>query len=92
MPLRTISLNFSAMFIRPMASWYRMRHWVPILKMSMPGDVMVGVSRRAWACNENALTTAAEYNRMREGTDHITLPYLADGAIVEAALREAEEA
>ncbi len=63
-----------------------------ILKMSMPWDVMVGVSRRAWACNENALSTAAEYNRMREGTDHITLPYLADGAMVEAALREAEEA
>ena len=63
-----------------------------ILQMSMPWDVMVGVSRRAWACNENALTTAAEYNRMREGTDHITLPYLADGAMVEAALREAEEA
>ena len=28
-PLRTISLNFRAMFMRPMASWYRMRHWVP---------------------------------------------------------------
>ena len=58
----------------------------------MPWDVMVGVSRRAWACNENALTTAAEYNRIREGQDRITLPYLADGAVVEAALREAEEA
>ena len=28
-PRRTISLNFRAMFMRPMASWYRMRHWVP---------------------------------------------------------------
>ena len=63
-----------------------------ILRMSMPWDVMVGVSRRAWACNENALTTAAEYNRIREGQDRITLPYLADGAVVEAALRDAEEA
>lgn len=29
---------------------------------------------------------------MREGSDHITLPYTADGALVEAALREAGEA
>ncbi len=63
-----------------------------ILRMSIPWDVMVGVSRRAWAGNENALATAAEYNRLREGMDRITLPYQADGALVEAALAEAEEA
>ena len=59
-----------------------------ILKMSMPWDVMVGVSRRAWACNENALTTAAEYNRVRAGQDRITLPYVADSDLVAAALEE----
>ncbi len=59
-----------------------------ILKMSMPWDVMVGVSRRAWACNENALTTAAEYNRVRAGQDRITLPYVADSTLVAAALEE----
>ncbi|MDR1765770.1 MAG: urocanate hydratase [Lachnospiraceae bacterium] len=47
-----------------------------ILKMAMPWDVMVGVARRGWAGNENALETAAAYNRMFAGTDHITLPYL----------------
>ena len=47
-----------------------------ILKMSMPGDVMVGVSRRAWARNENAMPVVAEYNKMYEGKDHITLPYI----------------
>ena len=58
-----------------------------ILKMSMPWDVMVGVSRRAWARNENALSTAAEYNKLYEGQDHITLPYVADDAIVDAAVK-----
>ena len=58
-----------------------------ILKMSMPWDVMVGVSRRAWARNENALTTAAEYNEMYKGQDHITLPYVADDSIVEEAVK-----
>ena len=57
-----------------------------ILKMSMPWDTMIGVSRRAWATNENALSTVAEYNQMYEGMDHITLPYLADEAIVKAAV------
>ena len=58
-----------------------------ILKMSMPWDVMVGVSRRAWARNENALSTAAEYNEMYKGQDHITLPYVADDSIVEEAVK-----
>ncbi len=58
-----------------------------ILRMSMPWDTMVGVSRRAWARNPNALTTAAEYNRMYAGQDHITLPYLADDAVVDEAVK-----
>ena len=37
---------------------------------------MVGVSRRAWARNENAMPVVAEYNKMYEGKDHITLPYI----------------
>ena len=61
-----------------------------ILKMAMPWDTMVGVSRRAWARNENALSTAAEYNKLYEGHDHITLPYLADDAMVEKALKSVE--
>ena len=57
-----------------------------ILRMSMPWDTMVGVARRSWARNEHAMTTAAEYNRMYAGQDHITLPYLADDAVVAEAL------
>ena len=51
---------------------------------------MVGVARRSWARNENAMTTAAEYNKQFKDTDHITLPYVADAQVVEAALRAVE--
>ena len=61
-----------------------------ILRMSMPWDTMIGVSRRAWATNENALTTVAEYNKMYEGQDHITLPYIADRDLVAEALKQAQ--
>ena len=61
-----------------------------ILRMSMPWDTMIGVSRRAWATNENALTTVAEYNKMYAGQDHITLPYVADKEMVAAALKQVQ--
>ena len=61
-----------------------------ILRMSMPWDTMVGVSRRAWATNENALTTAAEYNKLYAGQDHITLPFVADRELVAEALRSVQ--
>ena len=61
-----------------------------ILRMSMPWDTMIGVSRRAWATNENALTTVAEYNKMYEGQDHITLPFVADKDMVAAALKQVQ--
>ncbi|KJS80042.1 MAG: urocanate hydratase [Peptococcaceae bacterium BICA1-8] len=49
-----------------------------ILKSAIPWDVMGGVARRAWARNENSITTSIEYNQKNQGTDHITIPYLAD--------------
>ena len=61
-----------------------------ILRMSMPWDTMIGVSRRAWATNENALTTVAEYNKMYEGQDHITLPFVADRELVAEALKSVQ--
>ena len=61
-----------------------------ILRMSMPWDTMIGGSRRAWATNENALTTVAEYNKMYEGQDHITLPYIADRDLVAEALKQVQ--
>ena len=62
-----------------------------ILKMSMPWDTMVGVARRSWARNENALGVAADYNRDNKGLDHITLPYIADKELVDQALEEVSE-
>jgi urocanate hydratase len=58
-----------------------------ILRMSMPWDTMVGVSRRNWAGNPNSMTTVAEYNEMYAGQDHITMPYIADDAVVAEALK-----
>ena len=61
-----------------------------ILRMSMPWDTMVGVARRSWARNENAMTTAEEYNRLAAGETRITLPVLAEDELVLAAVRAAE--
>jgi len=33
------------------------------------------------------MSTVAEYNKMYEGQDHITMPYVADDAVVEAAVK-----
>ena len=53
-----------------------------ILSMAMPWDTMVGVSRRSWARNENSISTCIEYNEMKDGTDHIILPYVADDELI----------
>jgi urocanate hydratase len=37
---------------------------------------MGGVARRAWARNENSITTSMEYNKDNQETDHITIPYI----------------
>jgi len=60
-----------------------------ILSMAMPWDVMGGVARRAWARNENSITTAIDYNRDNAGTDQITLPYLADDQMVRDLVKKA---
>ncbi|MBN2260392.1 MAG: urocanate hydratase [Clostridiales bacterium] len=53
-----------------------------IIKSAIPWDVMVGVSRRAWARNANSITTSMEYNQMGD-ENHITLPYVADDELIE---------
>jgi len=53
-----------------------------IIRSAIPWDVMGGVARRAWARNEASLETCMEYNELRKGSDHITLPYLADEGMV----------
>ncbi len=58
-----------------------------ILRAAMPWDVMVGVSRRAWARNENSVSTIIEYNEMNSGTDHITVPEIADMDMIKDILK-----
>ncbi|WP_069649808.1 urocanate hydratase [Caloranaerobacter ferrireducens] len=60
-----------------------------IIKRAMPWDVMGGVARRAWARNENSIETCIEYNKMNEGTDHITIPYIPDEDLVKGLVDEA---
>ncbi len=57
-----------------------------ILRMAMPWDTMVGVSRRAWARNENALEAVGIYNDLYKETDHITLPEVADREMIRKVL------
>ena len=59
-----------------------------ILSMAMPWDTMVGVSRRAWARNENALETVQTYNELYQETDHITVPQVADMDMIREVLGE----
>jgi urocanate hydratase len=44
---------------------------------------MGGVARRAWARNRNSIETTMDYNQTRKGTDHVTLPFIAEDEMVE---------
>lgn len=52
-----------------------------ILKSAMLHDVMTGVSRRAWARNENAMATCEEYNQI-DNNSLVTLPEITDEAMI----------
>jgi len=60
-----------------------------VIKRAIPWDVMGGVARRAWARNTGALETALTYNEANRETDQITLPYVADEAMVAALVDKA---
>jgi len=47
-----------------------------IIRSAIEWDVNCGVARRAWARNENALTTAYNWNLKNQDRGHITLPFL----------------
>ncbi|STA93430.1 urocanate hydratase [Clostridium cochlearium] len=59
-----------------------------IIKSAMAWDVMGGVARRSWARNEHSIETVLEYNKNNVGTDHITIPYLADEDLVKKAVEK----
>lgn len=58
-----------------------------ILRTAMPWDTMVGVSRRSWARNENSIETTVEYNKMNNGDDHITIPFVASDELIEKTFK-----
>ncbi len=60
-----------------------------IIKHGIAWDVMGGVARRAWARNVNSIETTMDYNDMRKGSDHITLPFIADEHMVEELVAKA---
>jgi urocanate hydratase len=62
-----------------------------VLQTAVPWDVMGGVARRAWAGNPHAVETAVAYNCDSGPANHITLPYRAEAALVEAAIAAAAE-
>ncbi len=49
-----------------------------ILDTALEWDAMSGVSRRAWARNENAITTAEIWNKANPTRGHVTIPRVAD--------------
>lgn len=60
-----------------------------IIHESILWDTMVGVSRRSWARNPHSIETVAEYNRKFAGSDAITMPYIADDALIEKVFADA---
>lgn len=59
-----------------------------ILKAAIPWDTMIGVSRRSWGRCEHSIETVAEYNRIREGQDYVTMPYLASDELIERVCKD----
>ncbi len=54
-----------------------------VIRKAMDWDVMVGVSRRSWARNENAMLVSKEWNEKMQGRGHITIPYVASDELVD---------
>ncbi|MEA4914231.1 MAG: urocanate hydratase [Christensenella sp.] len=59
-----------------------------IIKSAMSWDVIGGVARRSWAGNPGAYVTAKRYNERENERAHITLPYVADDALIDRVLSE----
>ena len=57
-----------------------------ILRSAMMWDVMGGVARRNWARNDHAVETSVAYNKNYAGKGHITIPFIADDALVDEAV------
>ena len=59
-----------------------------IIKSALLWDVTSGVARRAWARNENSISTGIEFNHEHAGAGQITLPYLVEDKLIEEMTEE----
>lgn len=59
-----------------------------IIKSSITWDVMGGVARRAWARNQNSITTSIEFNKENETSDHITLPFIPKDSLIDETIEK----
>jgi urocanate hydratase len=62
-----------------------------VIRSAMSWDVMVGVARRAWARNPNAVETVRAFHLKHGATDRITLPFPAAEDAVEALVDGADK-
>ena len=60
-----------------------------IIKSALLWDVMSGVARRAWARNENSISTGIEFNQNYAGKGHITLPYVPEEDLIDQLVEKA---
>ncbi len=60
-----------------------------IVMSGLSWDVMGGVARRSWARNEPAMDTVRTWNAVHAGQGHITVPHLADDALIARTLASA---
>ncbi len=59
-----------------------------VIKSALDWDVTGGVARRAWARNENAIETVAEWNQEKRDRGHITLPYQAEDELIDSVVED----
>jgi len=59
-----------------------------IIRSSLEWDVMVGVSRRAWARNENSLIVARRWNTQNKHRGQITLPNMVDEKVLDKVIKK----
>lgn len=58
-----------------------------IIKSALSWDVLGGVARRAWARNPHSIETIIHHHHQSQ--DHITLPYIADDAMIQKLVADA---
>jgi urocanate hydratase len=57
-----------------------------VIKKALSWDVMGGVARRAWACNDGARESSSKWNDAHAAEGAITLPFVADDDYLESLL------